>query len=105
MSTNIAPGSTVQIKLIKSPTSAAAQKTIMRLFRKDAAVKVQADRLRKARKTHTTEHPRGGCMWTVHVPSIAPVKLAPGTTGTLVASLDVLTDLKSVSRFIEVTPA
>ncbi|NJL30600.1 MAG: hypothetical protein HC898_02625 [Phycisphaerales bacterium] len=105
MSQSIVPGTKVQIKLVKSPTSAAAKKTIVRLLRKDAAVMGNADRLRKARKTHTTEHPRGGRMWSVRVPAIEPVQLTPGTTGTIVASLDVLTDLKSIARFVEVTPA
>lgn len=101
----IAPGTTVQVKVVKKPTSAAAGKTIVRLFSKDKSVKKDNERLRKARKTHFSQNRRGGRFWDVNVVKQHPVTAELGTSKTIVATLDVLTDLKSVSRFVEVTKA
>lgn len=101
----IAPGSKVQVKIVKRPTNAAASKTIVRLLSKDKSVKKDNERLRKARQTHFRQNRRGGRFWDVNVVKQHPVAAEPGTSKTIVATLDVLTDLKSVSRFVEVTKA
>lgn len=105
MSNDIAPGSKINVKVIQTPTNAAATKTIVRLLSKDHSVKLENERLRKTRKSHLTHHQRGGRQWYVWVPKIFPVKGVAGESGTIVASLDVLTDLRSVEKFVEVTKA
>jgi hypothetical protein len=102
---NIAPGTTVQVKVIQKPTSLAASKTIVRLFSKDPGVKRENQRLRKARKEHFSQNRRGGRFWDVNVVKQRPVAADLGVTKTIVATLDVLKDLNSVSRFVEVTKA
>ena len=102
---NIAPGSKVQVKVVKKPTSAAASKTLVRLLCKDRGVKRNNERLRKARKQYFSQNRRGGRFWDVNVVKQDAVAAEPGVTKTIVATLDVLTDLKSVSRFVEVTKA
>jgi len=101
----IAPGSKVQVKVTKKPTSASAAKTIVRLLSKDRTVKAHNERLRKARKEHFSQNRRGGRFWDVNVVKQHPVDGSIGESGTITATIDVLRDLKSVSKFVEVTKA
>ncbi len=105
MSIDIAPGTQVTVKIIKRPTSQAAAKTLLRVLRKDPTVRAEDRRLEASRDRHFSTKPRGGRPWNRFVPAKAPVKPEPGVTGTLTATLDVLKDLNSVSRFIEVSKA
>jgi hypothetical protein len=102
---DITPGSKVQVKVTKEPTNAAARKTIVRLLSKDRTVKTENERLRKARKNNFRQGRRGGRFWDIHVPKQSAVQAHAGTSKTITATSDVLTDLRSVSRFVEVTKA
>ncbi len=102
---NIAPGTKVVVKVVKQPTNSAATKTIIRLLSKSTTVKAENKRLLQARKSGFRQARRGGRFWDVHVVKQRPVQGRPGETHTITATLDVLTDLRSVSRFVEVTPA
>ena len=104
---DITPGSTVNIKIVKEPTNASARKTLVRLLSKDAEVVAENKRLKKVRKTNQTHSPRGGRwrVWEGRLPKQRPVAGALGESGTILASPDVLTDLKSVQRFVEVSAA
>jgi hypothetical protein len=102
---NITPGSKVNVKVTKRPTNQAAAKTIVRLLSKSKAAKLENERLRKARKAHFSQNRRGGRFWDVNVVKQHPLTGALGESKTITATLDVLTDLKSVSRFVEVTKA
>ncbi|MCX5658242.1 MAG: hypothetical protein NTW19_00800 [Planctomycetota bacterium] len=105
MLNDIAPGSTVNVKVVKKPTTAAAAKTIVRILSKSVRVKAENERLRKSRKTHFRQAGRGGRLWNINVVKQHPVKGIEGESETLTATLDVLTDLRSVSRFVDVTKA
>lgn len=105
MATNVAPGTKINVKVVKTPTSKAAAKTITRLLSRDAAVKKENERLRRARQKNQTSHMRGGREWFVRVPKQRPVTGRIGESGTITATLDVLSDLKSVERFVEVKKA
>jgi hypothetical protein len=102
---SIAPGSKVTIKVVTRPSTAAATKTVVRLLSKDQVVKDENERLRKSRKTSHRTKQRGGRQWNIWTPKIHPVDGSIGETGTIVASLDVLTDLRSVAKFVEITKA
>lgn len=104
---DITPGSTVNIKIVKDPTSVSARKTLVRILSKDAEVVAENKRLKKVRKTNQTHSPRGGRwrVWEGRLPKQHPVKGDVGESGTVLASVDVLTDLKSVERFVEVSAA
>lgn len=105
MAINIAPGTRVNVKITKSPTTAAATKTLERLLSKSPEAKKEAARQQKIRKTGMRVHQRGGRDWEVRVPRQSPVDVKVGETAAITASLDVLRDLASVERFVEVTKA
>jgi hypothetical protein len=104
---DITPGSNVNIKIVKTPTNASARKTLVRILSKDADVVAENKRLKKVRKTNQTHSPRGGRwrVWEGRLAKQHPVKGDVGEAGTVLASPDVLTDLKSVEKFVEVTAA
>lgn len=99
----ISPGSRVHVKIVKRPTNAAAAKTLVRLLSKDKAVKANDTRLRAIRQDRYSPSPRGGRLYGGRMVKLPAVKAEIGVSGTIVASLDVLTDLKSVHRFIEIS--
>ena len=104
---DIAPGTRVTVKVVKQPTNAAAAKTLVRLLSKDAVVNSHNVRHRGIRKRAQTMSPRGGRwrVWESRLAKQHPVKGTIGEQGTFVASVDVLRDLKSVERFVDVQAA
>jgi hypothetical protein len=105
MAQDIKPGTTVNVKVTSIPTNAGAAKTIVRLLHKDAQVKREQKRLEKVREAGIRHHQRGGRQWAVRVVKVHPVAAEVGQSGTILATADVLRDLGSVERFVEVTPA
>ncbi|MEX2213980.1 MAG: hypothetical protein WD768_07620 [Phycisphaeraceae bacterium] len=105
MATQIKPGSRILVKVVKAPTNAAAEKTLARLLCKDAAAKREVNRQRSIRKRLYDPKPRGGRTYAGHIVKQQPMHGKLGESGTITASLDVLRDLASVERFVEVTPA
>lgn len=101
----IAPGTKVNVKVVKQPTNVSARKTIVRILSKDLSVKRDEKRLSRVRRDAFRQAQRGGRFWDINVVKQASVTADLGTVKTLVATLDVLTDLKSVSKFVEVTAA
>lgn len=104
---DITPGTTVNIKIVKQPASEGARKTLVRLLSKDPAVVKENKRLKKVRETNQTHSPRGGRwrVWEGRLPKQRPVTGTIGESGTVLASVDVLTDLKGVEKYVEVSAA
>jgi len=102
---DIAPGQQIHVKVVKTPTNAAARKTLQRLLARDADAKRTHRRLEKARADNMRSKQRGGRDWKVRLVKQHPVQAAPGESGTLLATLDTLRDLKSVERFVEISKA
>jgi len=101
----IKPGSSVLVKVVKPPTNAAATKTIVRLLSKDKTVMKENKRQQQIRKRLYAPQARGGRTYGGYIVKQHPVKGVVGEQGTITASLDVMQDLKSVERFVEVTKA
>ena len=101
----ISLGSQVTVKVVKQPTNTAAQKTLVRVLSKDAVIGAENARLRKVRDRHYTPRMRGGRLYSGHMVKLRPVKGQLGESGTVTATHDVLADLRSVERFIEVGQA
>jgi hypothetical protein len=104
MQADVAPGSTIVLKIKKTPTSAAAAKTLSRLFAKDPANKKRLAARKATRARHQIPARRGGRIWLGKSPAPRLVQPVEGDTCTLLATTDVLRDLGSVSRFVNVSP-
>lgn len=104
---DITPGTTVNIKIVKQPASESARKTLVRLLSKDPIAVKENKRLKAVRQTNQTHSPRGGRwrVWEGRLPKQRPVTGSVGESGTILASVDVLADLGSVEKFVEVTAA
>lgn len=104
---DITPGSTVTVKVVKAPKNAAARKTLVRLLSKDADVIKENKRLKKVRKSNQTMSTRGGRwrVWESRLVKQRPVTGNIGEQGTFLATPDVVRDLNSVEGCIEVSAA
>lgn len=107
MLNDIAPGDTVTVKITKTPTNVAGRKTLQRVLCKDAGHAAEVRRHRDVRDRNTPKSTRGGRwrVWEGRMVKQHPVHGTAGEQGTVTASYDVLQDLKSVERFIEVQKA
>ncbi len=101
MSAEIAPGSFVSVEIVSTPRNQAAAKTLRRICSKDAAI-AKLNRTRKAQRPSWEEWRRGGMMWHHQMKSRSAVSLERGRCYTVKASVDVLRDLNSVTRWVKV---
>ena len=103
MLADIQPGQQISVTVTSEPKAAAQRKTLIRLCEKDAQVRVERKRLKRARPV--TFHRRGGRPWGDRPYRVAVVKTTAGASYNIFASIDVLRDLKSIEKHVEVTPA
>lgn len=101
---SVTPGSKISVELTARPTNAAAVKTIIRLFRKDAGVSRFQRQLGRTRPSMQSWR-RGGNYWHHQMKTLPPVKLEIGQKYTISATVDVIRDLASVDRFVKVSAA
>nr|QDY92634.1 hypothetical protein fos2004AM_00002 [uncultured Planctomycetota bacterium] len=99
---DIAPGKTVSVEITAPPTNAAAEKTLYRLCRKDPRI-AKAHRVRKCKRPSWQTWRRGGRFWHHQMKSRPLVKLTTGSRYSVLATVDVIRDLQSVSRYVKVT--
>jgi len=98
----VEPGASIVVEIRKSPTGEAARKTLLRVCAKDSNVQRQ-QRRQKAQRPSWQDKRRGGRFWHHQMKSQSPVSLAPGRTYELRATLDVVRDLESVARYVNIT--
>jgi len=103
MATEIKPGQWINVKITAVPKAANNRKTMIRLFEKDGGVRVERKRLAVSRPV--TTHIRGGRPWADRPRRLQAVKMEVGSTYKLFGSVDVLRDLKSLAKFVEISPA
>lgn len=101
---DVQPGSMIRIEITRQPTNAAAEKTLRRLCAKDAAIQ-RIDQHRKAKRPSWEDWIRGGKYWHHQMKSHTAARVEPGRSYEVRATLDVLRDLGSVSRFVKVQSA
>ena len=102
---NIAPGARVNVRITQRPSNEAAVKTLRRVLSKDPVFHQENRRQEKVRKSGFRTKQRGGRPWEVRLVKQHAVNAEVGEQGTVVATVDVLRDLQSVGRFVEVSPA
>ncbi len=101
----IKPGDSIEVRITKNPSNIAAAKTLVRVLSKDREVQAENNRHRKIRQTQYNPQPRGGRLYAGRLVKQHPVKGVAGESGKVRATVDVLRDLRSVERFIEVSKA
>jgi len=101
---DVAIGSKISVEITKNPTNDAARKTLIRLYRKDAAV-ARHHRMQQAKRPSWESWRRGGKMWHHQMRSKPAITLAPGQKFSLRATIDIVRDLESISRFVKVAKA
>ena len=100
---DVKPGQWVQITVKSQPRSEGGRKTVARLLEKDPKARKERTRLKRSRVRE--QHRRGGRMWNDNPPAIKVVTVKPGASGRVFASVDVLKDVASVAKYLEVVPA
>lgn len=101
----ITPGSQVKLTITRTPNRQAAAKTLVRLLSKDPAHKHENRQLSRLRARHYDPQRRGGRLYGGHMQKLRRIQGIRGETGTIIASPDVLRDLASVTKFIDIQPA
>ncbi len=101
----IKTGSQIRVNVVKTPRRGSAALTLVRLLSKDPEVAKYNRLQRKIRRKNQRPTKRGGRIWMVRVVKQHPVRGCRGESGTITATTDVLTDLRSVASFVEVTKA
>jgi hypothetical protein len=105
MPVDINPGAVVSVKVKKTPTNEAAAKTLSRLFAKDPVNKRARVRRKKLLAGAMDVRRRGGRPWEVRPKAPRLVQPAAGDACRIRATSDVIGDVRSVSRFVEVSAA
>lgn len=101
----IAPGSRVTLKVTKAPTNESARKTLVKLLSKSDEVRARNKHLAKVRKSKYSPSMRGGRLYSGRMIKLTAVRPEVGVTQTVTATVDVLRELPSVSRFVQVDKA
>ena len=102
---DVSMGSQARVEIIKTPSNAAALKTVRRILAKDERIAANKRRAKESRAGSMRVKQRGGRPWE-HRPKMKhAVDGVVGEAGTVKVTQDVLNDLKSVSRFVKVTAA
>ncbi len=103
MAIDVKPGQMLQVTVKSYPRTAAAKKTLVRLFENDRTVERERKRLAKTRPPEPSR--RGGRIWMNRPPRLEVVETTPGASYKIFGSVDVLRDLNSVEKFVDVKPA
>ncbi len=100
---DIKPGQWINVKVKARPRALAGRKTLVRLFEQDSGVR--KERRRQAKSRIAQESRRGGRIW-MNIPArLEIVETSPGATYKIFASIETLKALKSVEKYVEITPA
>jgi hypothetical protein len=100
---DVKPGQWVTITVKSQPRTEGGRKTLARLLQKDPKARKERARLKRSRVRE--QHSRGGRMWNDNPPAIKVVQVKPGASSRVFASIDVLKDVASVAKYVEVAPA
>lgn len=103
MAIDVRPGQWIKVTVTRQPRAAGAVKTLARLLQMDKVARKNADRAKKARPVG--EHRRGGRMWKDRPSRVPVVDTNAGASYRIFASLDVLKDLTSIEKYVQVAPA
>ncbi len=105
MAAEIVAGTVVSIKVKRTVLKEAAAKTLSRLFAKDPVNRHARGKRKELLKSALMVRRRGGRPWEVRPKAPRLFQPVVGDTCTLRATSDVIGDLRSLTRYIDITPA
>jgi hypothetical protein len=105
MTAKIEPGSRISVTVKKNPTNEAAAKTLSRLFAKDPAHRKTRTFRKKLLRSAVEVRRRGGRPWEVRSKAPRLVQPVAGDACNVLVTVDMLGDIASVRRFIDVKKA
>ncbi len=95
---DIQPGSNVTVTVKSTIKAEAARKTLARIFMKDKAIR--DTRLTKPKKVTATR--RAGRIWNLRPEGTCNRPPVLGDSAKVVATVDVIRDIQSVARYVDV---
>ena len=98
-------GSMVEVRVVKHPSSERATKTLKRILGKDRGNHKRKETLQKHNIRSMRSKIRGGVWYETNVSKRTLVYGKVGDTGVVKATADVIADLNSVARFVDVKAA
>lgn len=98
----LTPGTTVTLRVKTVPATAKARKTIERLMRLNPKAQRTLDKVAKVRGRTTPLNQRGGRMWASRIPATKCVGCEAGATFPLRITPQIIPDVASVGRYIEI---
>jgi len=101
--TDVMPGQWIKVTVKSEPRTEGGRKTLMRLFQQDPAVRKERRRLARCRPTRTKR--RGGRLWVIRPSRVPVARTAPGASYRLFASVETLTALRRLARYVDIAPA
>ncbi|MBI5763157.1 MAG: hypothetical protein HZA51_06500 [Planctomycetes bacterium] len=104
MAAEIKAGTIISIKVKRTVIKEAAAKTLSRLFAKDPVNRQARGRRKKLLKSAFRVRRRGGRPWEIRPKAPRLFQPTVGDSCTVRATSDVLGDLKSLTRYVDVTP-
>jgi hypothetical protein len=105
MADQVEVGSRIRIEVIQAPRSTASRKTLLRLMLKDPALHKRHQVNRRHRRAAIKVRSHAGRPWRVIPKKALPVRGEPGESATILASADVVVDLRRLGPYVKITPA
>ncbi|MSR28172.1 MAG: hypothetical protein EXS03_01170 [Phycisphaerales bacterium] len=100
--TDLIPGTTVTISVIKVPAQPRHRKTIERLMRLQPAIQRTLSRVARVRGRTNPVNQRGGRMWISRMAATRCVRAEKGAKFTLRVTPQIIPDVKAIMRFVEI---
>ena len=106
MSETIAPSQQYTFTVQRVPEKQSHRKTLQRLMYMQPDIQRGLDHLaRRRRQKDNITTIRAGCEWVIRKRTTKLVNLEPGATFTLRLTPQILPDVRSVERYLDITPA
>ena len=105
MAIDVKPGTQVCVKVSAEPTNQAAAKTLSRVFARGRGGRKLRSSRKQLRTNHIEGRQRGGRTWMVRPKAPRLCQPKKGDDCIVFATSALINDLRSLVRFVEVTPA
>ncbi len=99
------PGQTITCTVNAEPRAKGARDTILRLMRRDPAIRRGLKRAQELRRRRMHAYIRGGRLWYSREKAAVIAQVRSGNAWTMVYTPDIAPDLRSVGKYVSVQAA